>query len=231
MLKTLEWDSNFLSKNVGLLDLSDGEFLFHADIKFYDLLYIFSPSALSFPEGFTNSFTVQLVDEKITFRKIVNKYNPPDPSIDSFPADYIPDAQFEELAIESGLYSRFNVDKKFPTEKFRDLYKIWLHRSVSRILADEVLIWKTKDIVAGFITVKMRKDFAEIGLIAVDHRFRGQGIAGKLMAAADYTVMKNGSCNEIRVVTQATNKPACNLYSKMGYQIIARKFVYHCWKK
>lgn len=231
MLKTLEWDSNFLSKKVGMMQVCDEEFIPTPEMEAYDLLYVFSPTELTFPAAFAGHFSVQLVDEKLTFHKSVSHMEKPDAAIFSLPADYIPDVHFEELAIQSGVRSRFSVDERFPDEKFRELYRLWLQRSVNRSLADEVLVWQSDDTIAGFITLKMRSVFAEIGLVAVDHQFRGRGIADKLMAAADAAVMKDGRCNEIRVVTQGANKPACGLYIKSSYTILSRQFVYHCWKQ
>ena len=52
--------------------------------------------------------------------------------------------------------------------------------SVNKQFADKIFYTKAFDEVTGFVTVKLSKKFATIGLIAVSKNFQGKGI-GKIL--------------------------------------------------
>ncbi|GHB37024.1 GNAT family N-acetyltransferase [Mongoliitalea lutea] len=233
MIKYLAWDSDFLSLKVGQLVHGKGVFNSLEINSSYDLLYVFADQKIQFPDPFMKDYSVQLVDEKVTYGKTLTLEqvtSRPNSSIQSVPIDFIPDVHFEELAIQSGVYSRFFIDKKFPKDKFRELYKQWLHRSIGRVFADEVLVYLHKEQIVGFITYKFKSDAYEIGLVAVDHQFRGMGIGSQLLQAVDFFTKSENTPIGIRVVTQASNTSACRLYEKAGFQLTLHQYIYHCWK-
>lgn len=230
MIKHLPWDSSFLSLPVGQMQVQNNSFASAAEAVAFDLLYVFSDQLIVFPESFTANFSVQLVDEKLTYAKPLTSHAASIPEVQLLPEDFVPDDAFEALAIQSGIYSRFSVDEKFPKEKFQEMYRLWLQRSINRSLADAVLVYQQDGEFAGFITLREMDDGAEIGLVAVDHQFRGLGIGTKLLNAAEFSLSNNPKAKYIRVVTQAVNLPACRLYEKAGYHVTTRQYVYHCWK-
>ncbi|MFN4285602.1 MAG: GNAT family N-acetyltransferase [Lacibacter sp.] len=230
MIKHLPWDSSFLSLPVGQMQVQNSSFASVAEAAAFDLLYVFSDQLIVFPESFTANFSVQLVDEKLTYAKPLTSHTASIPEVQLLPKDFVPDEAFEALAIQSGIYSRFSMDEKFPREKFREMYRLWLQRSINRSLADAVLVYQQDGALAGFITLREKEGDAEIGLVAVDHHYRGMGIGTKLLEAAESRLNNIPKAKYIRVVTQAANLPACRLYEKAGYHVTKRQYVYHCWK-
>jgi len=135
----------------------------------------------------------------------------------------------EDLAIQSGEHSRFNVDQKIPKDRFEEMYRIWMRRSVSRELADKVLVVRGEgDSISAMITVGDKNGQGDIGLVAVDSRWRGRGYGTALMLASRrYFVSKGYKYSQ--VVTQADNVAACALYRKSGYVVEKVENVFHFW--
>lgn len=232
-LKTLVWDSDFLGKNVGALVLRAGEMpIFDQAVLPYDLLYVFAEQAVSFTALFKQAFVCNAVDEKLTFSKVLSTIKDNvEAGIDILPKHYEADASFYNLAVQSGVYSRFAVDPLYPDAKFRAMYHLWLRRSLSGEMADSVFAARLNDSVAGFITLKKKDNCGDIGLLAVDAQYRGSGIAIRLMQQAEMHVLRSFDLAKMEVVTQAANLPACRFYEKCGYEVVRRQFIYHCWKK
>ena len=140
----------------------------------------------------------------------------------------LPFSQLEKLAIQSGVFSRFALDNRFPYEKFTTLYKTWIRKSISGEMADEVLVIRLHDHIAGMVTLSNKNGIGDIGLIAVDEKFRGRKFGQQLVWDAHRWFIKQ-SCHTAHVVTQGDNLPACRLYKKCGYQEIKIEFYYHFW--
>ena len=134
-----------------------------------------------------------------------------------------------EQAVQSGIYSRFNVDKKIGKEKYEEMYTLWMLNSLNHTIAKEVLVLLEQNDLKGFITLGEKNKRADIGLIAVDHHFRGNGIGRILMESAEKWFSDKGY-KTIQVVTQGDNYPACRLYERCGYEVETVEFFYHIWK-
>lgn len=136
------------------------------------------------------------------------------------------------LSIVAGVHSRFNCDPRFPREKFEELYRIWMERSVRRELADAVLV--ARDVMSatsgllGMVTVSVVDTFGSIGLIAVAQNARGRGVGTRLIDAAHDWMREHGAV-DARVVTQGANLPACKLYERAGYRLASVEHYYHFW--
>jgi dTDP-4-amino-4,6-dideoxy-D-galactose acyltransferase len=140
----------------------------------------------------------------------------------------MPISDIEGLAIESGEYSRFSVDTNLPREKFVDLYKIWINRSLSKEIASEVLVIREEDRVVGMVTLDDKNGRGEIDLIAVNRNCRRKKYGEKLVRAAQHWFLANGF-EFGEVVTQGANIPAIKLFKKCGYSIESIKYFYHFW--
>lgn len=172
-----------------------------------------------------------LVDKKVTFEAKL------DPSMAGVPdavhpvVKYHTDIPMEimtNLAEQAGKYSRFARDPHFPRDRFIALYREWIRKSLTREMADEVLLAIPQDIPAGMVTVSARENWGEIGLIAVDAAFRSRHLGEALVRAAQRWYLERG-LKLARVVTQADNQPACRLYQKCGYEISSTEYFYHFW--
>lgn len=231
-IKPLSWDSEFLGKNVGAVVLAANETpLLNELFLSYDLLYFFSKQPVSFNALFKQHFICNAVDEKLTYAKALQEIKTDEAGIELLPKHYQADAAFYNLAVQSGTYSRFAVDPLYPYTKFWEMYHLWLRRSLSGELADAVFASPINSSIAGFITLKKKQDYGDIGLLAVDEQYRGAGIAARLMQQAEKYVVTQFSLRKMEVVTQAANTIACRFYEKCGYEVSRRQFIYHCWKK
>lgn len=233
----LEWDSNFFGFNVCRISqptLSNDELtetlkLLHS--LQIDLVYCSLENQLTSLNGISAFYDIKLVDKKITFAKKLNStpaFNQHG-AISEYNENY-PEKKLIELAIESGVYSRFNLDDRIEREKYRDLYSLWIVKSVSKKLAKEVLVFRADNEIAGFVTLGEKNERADIGIIAVDSLYRGQGIGKSLMLSAEKWFIDK-KYDSIQVVTQGENIPALRLYESCGYQIEKVEYFYHFWKK
>jgi len=171
------------------------------------------------------------VDEKVTYIKNLidmadfrkaSAYTP-------FPyLEKTPESAMIKLAIQSGEHSRFRNDSKFPSELFDKLFTCWIMRSVVKEIAWEVLVVKEGNDLLGLITLGVKGERADIGLLAVADYARGKGIGSVLVADADKRFAESGYALA-QVVTQRSNLGACKLYESCGYQIENIENVFHFW--
>jgi dTDP-4-amino-4,6-dideoxy-D-galactose acyltransferase len=137
-------------------------------------------------------------------------------------------SSLEQLAIQSGKYSRFALDPNIPRDKFVELYKTWINRSLRKEIAEETLVIQNCDKIVGMVTLGQKNGRGDIGLIAVDLNFRGNGYGEQLVRAAQRWFIEHGF-EHGQVVTQERNIPACNLYKKCGYFVEKIDYIYHFW--
>ncbi|MEZ4937845.1 MAG: GNAT family N-acetyltransferase [Crocinitomicaceae bacterium] len=213
----LEWDSEFFDFPIYRLILKQIVSSKELDEKLSEnaFYYIFSDLKLPF-------LTSKLVDQKVVFSKTVDCHKSID-GINFYSGPLTTDLL--SLVFESGIYSRFKKDKRL-SSKFEEMYSMWIQKSINGDLADKVFVYKETDKIKGFVTVKKRSDFAEIGLIAVDQSMRGKGIGSKLIASAEHYLTKEG-ISTIKVPTQLDNKPACDFYTKVGFKKDSLTYIYH----
>jgi dTDP-4-amino-4,6-dideoxy-D-galactose acyltransferase len=138
--------------------------------------------------------------------------------------------ELERLALTSGGFSRFRTDPAMPPKVFEKLYLGWLHRSMNREIADEVLVIRHEEAIAGMVTLAKSDSLSAggIGLLAVDESHRGKGYGKNLMLAAEAWCAASG-LKELEIATQARNAPACGLYAACGCKIIGDEAIFHIW--
>ncbi len=237
-LIALAWETEHFGFPVARLaaqDLDDDAVqneLEHAYRQKTRLVVVICPQPRFLPQELLARFAGSLTDQKVTFARALGADVAAgvDGTIGEFTATE-PTAELIDLAVASGVYSRFNVDVRFPRPLFLEMYRIWITRSVRREIADVVLIDRDESCpggIAGFITLAVSAGVGKIGLIAVAEQARERGIGRRLMAASHRWMLDHGA-RETRVVTQLTNKPACALYERSGYAISAVENFYHFW--
>ncbi|MEO6994135.1 MAG: GNAT family N-acetyltransferase [Lacunisphaera sp.] len=231
-LTQLDWDSDFFRLKIGKIDLQgldlnglDQE-ICNARNRGYSLLYLFGSLDNRLHPDWQNENGCNLVDTKVTYEKFGLRPKITLPGILSHETDKI--EQLYELAYESGKYSRFKLDHRFGSESFKSLYRAWVDNSVSRMIADHILVYKEGHSVCGFCTVRRSNDKATIGLIAVSPQHQGRGIGRNLCEAVEAWSVQHG-CQKITVATQMANEGACRFYEKMGMAIVESMDIYHLW--
>lgn len=227
--KILDWDSDFFKFKIGRID---GEKLNECDASIellnkqnVQLIYIFIPgvSEDKLNKGkygnlmdvkFTYSYDLAL-DEDTTLDSHIHLIDKPSPKL-------------YELAFQSGHESRYKKDPNFKKGEFERFYATWVNNSFNGIMADTVLGYYVKNNLAGFVTVKLKDNLADIGLIAVDTDMRSLGIGSKLINAAKTFATRHGA-KILNVATQKDNIGACNFYEKNGFKLTKIESIYHKW--
>jgi len=230
---SLDWDSSFFDIITGMITRQDLQLKELEDIldKMKDDGYrlVYYPSVKKIEESVCNQYNGILADEKVTFAKSIatDTLGNSDTHIKPYDQNDV-SPELLELAFQSGIYSRFNVDPNFKHNEYRQLYKIWIERSVNKQIAKEVLVYLERRIIGGMITLGEKNNRGDIGLVAVAASSRGKGIGKKLMVAAENYFQQNGY-QQVQVITQGINTPAMNLYQSSGYSIEEKLFYYHFW--
>ncbi|MEJ5992152.1 GNAT family N-acetyltransferase [Ramlibacter sp. PS3R-8] len=232
-VESLAWDSGFLGVPVSRIvadGASRGE-LAAAVARLQEegthLAYLFTDSPL--PAEDAGALHALLVDRKVTYRIEAGALptRHPLPAVRPYEAG-MPQADLERLAVQSGKYSRFHVDPRFPDPKFVELYLLWLRKSLTREIADEVLVATEGGAPCGLVTMAQSGGCGKIGLVAVDEAYRGRGLGRQLVEAAKGWFAARGVAFA-DVVTQQDNVAACGLYETCGFRVHQVQFVYHLW--
>jgi GNAT superfamily N-acetyltransferase len=137
-----------------------------------------------------------------------------------------------DLAIASGVWSRFKVDTNVPQCVFETMFESWIKNSFNFSMADEIFI--AVDSVSreevGLITLKQKGLEVHIGLLAVSAQHRRKGIASLLLSRAVLWAMETVVTGGIlMVVTQGANEQACSCYRRFGLTLTTEQDVYHIW--
>ena len=227
----LDWDSDFFNYTVGRIILNENQSIditeFLLKCKDYTLVYIFSKIRL-------NNNLFKLVDEKVVLDQelslIKEELTSEFFTIKSFHKSNHNHKEINRLAIESGAFSRFKIDKNFKSGEFKKLYSRWIALSIEGKLAFDIIIAADKnESIIGFVTLnKKSESVVDIGLVAVSEEHRGKGIGKKLL---HYSINKSIELGfkEIQVITQFNNTQAMKLYESVGFKIKEKTFVYHYW--
>ncbi|MDQ2770619.1 MAG: GNAT family N-acetyltransferase [Bacteroidota bacterium] len=235
-LEFLPWDSEFLKFGVARLALSAGESarlpaaLARARAGQCRLLYlVVAPDDAEGNEAARQVGAV-LVDRKVTFAMPVDAADAQLAANPSISPAYAYTVHLEEVALQSGEYSRFRRDPHFAAGTYERLYGLWLRNSLARTLAREVLVYRAapEAVEAGLLTLGLKPDCTDIGLLAVAAAGRGQGVGQRLVRAARRLTAEWGRA-ELQVVTQLDNQPACGFYRKCGFVEHKVEHVYHLW--
>lgn len=227
MVEVLDWDSEFFGYKVGQIVLTENKKVDEAAIlrwsENFKLVYVISDSEEKF-----KSSRIQLVDIKTRLTKKIKALR--ERFIDSnyIEGESYNDQQLISLALQSGAFSRFKKDSNFVNDEFYKLYHKWISDSLNKKIADKVIVFKKELIPKGLLTLSFKNTFAEIGLLSVDEFSRGEGIGQSLLMYADEITIAKGLM-EVQVSTQLQNFPAMQLYKKVGYSILYKKYIYHIW--
>ena len=238
-VQLLEWDSNFLGFSVGQLaarQLSAAgltALVEQSQSAGIHLIYMAVDPTDAALAAVADQAGARLVDRKVTFARATNLPLPAGPAPKSGEAAIFSTATFtsalEELAWQSGEFSRFRRDGRFASGVFEDLYTQWLRASLTGELARVVLAYPSPEgAEVGLLTLGQQQDFANIGLLAVAGTNRGQGIGQQLVEAARQQAQRWG-CPTLQVVTQRDNEPACRFYAKCGFELVREEHIYHLW--
>jgi dTDP-4-amino-4,6-dideoxy-D-galactose acyltransferase len=231
MIEFLSWDTDFFGYKVGkVTNLETDIFLVLSEAKKqnYKLLY----ASLNPNNILQNKIYIEnngfLADQKITFLQNI----PNDIKISENKTELYENTEINQnlisLALQSGIYSRFKIDKNFKNQEFERLYTTWIENSVKKEIAQKVIIQKENNQIIALLTLGIKNKRADIGILAVDTHCRGKKVGKNLIERAFFESNLLNQ-NLIQVVTQKANQEACCFYQKMGFQIEKIENIYHFW--
>lgn len=229
-VRPLEWDTDFFGYSIGEISNFERNNLIHLlnQSKGKYKLLILKTDPLDFE---SNDECVSnkgiLIDEKLTFLKM----NASQEFCENEASLYQKNLVTEDLVLlskQSGEYSRFKLDKNFENNEFEKLYEKWIENSINKEIAKETIIIEAESKIVGVLTLGIKNQRADIGILAIDEKHRGKGFGFQLVEKA-FCEMKNLDMKDIQVVTQKANINACNFYRKMGFTLEKQEYVYHFW--
>jgi len=228
----LDWDSDFFNFRVG--KLTGDKSLENLESKLKEiserninLIYYYTSEPIP-DDFFSEYYTPLLVDLKIPLKKKLGP-KPVSPKV-SFFIEKKPNKELIQLAQLAGIHTRFKIDPKISEEKFNELFKLWIEKSIDGVMATKVLIYTQAEKIVGFATVLLDGETGYAPLLAVDRKYEGLGISFALMNAVESYMFENG-CKTIISSTQEVNKKALKIYERYGCEFEERIYVYHLWKK
>lgn len=132
------------------------------------------------------------------------------------------EADIEQLrAVSDKSYaqvSRYNWRNAFAASRINDFYNLWMENGVKGLHDDFCLHYADSGVIKGFISVNVRNNSANAGLMAVGADYRGQGIADILVGAMVAYAAEHNIAN-VGTVVLGKNLPAHNLYIKNGLRL------------
>ncbi len=230
-IEKLDWDSSHFQLKVGKFSASktaDLQAFERLDKSAFDVIYIFCLPGFSEQEKvWFEKKELRLMDRKQVFAMDI----PPEAASDEEPCIQSVDSLSEsvlDLAFQSGVYSRFHVDKQFSPNIFKMLYSTWITRSVNREIAKEVFGYFENGKLLGFITYGHKNGSGDIGLLAVADGQRGKGIGKKLVKKVMEATRSDGF-SSLQVATQGLNTNAISFYKNCGFEVAEELDIYHYW--
>ena len=124
--------------------------------------------------------------------------------------------------------SRFFVDAAVQRDKARELFTVWLRRSVERAIADVVFVAEVDDRPVSYITAKLADGIGSIGLVGVGDGARGRGI-GLAMVERVLEWFSSRHARQVSVVTQGRNIMAQRVYQRCGFLTASTRIWFHKW--
>ncbi len=195
------------------------------------LVYLFAELADTRTAAAAQMLGLPLVDRKITYAM------PATVPLEALHVTALavapdPTPALERLALQSGEFSRFRLDPRFAPHVYEELYRRWLRNSFGQGMASTVLTaldpTQPTTTPLGLLTLGVKGQRADIGLLAVDEAARGRRLGQQLVLAARHLTVCWG-LPELQVVTQQDNAPACAFYERCGFRPDRVEHIYHVW--
>ncbi len=173
-------------------------------------------------------YQINMVEKRIVLTKGLNTESKIHPNISEY-IESDPGSDLIDLALISGQQTRFNTDPHFAPDLYKKLFSTWIEKSVRGEMASHVLVYKTKERIVGFVSLRTDKEKPQVVLLAVHPDFEGKGIAFALLSAAERIFLDLGF-TEISGATILQNRKALKVYKRHGSEKEQIEYVYHFWK-
>ncbi len=227
----LTWDSDFFGKKTGQVPVKNTNHIVsvlqRAKEAGYQLIYVFGNRDFFIDEKILKQFNGRLVNRRVLYEKRIGEIKAQPLIVSEYKSDKLT-PELEQLAYESGKYSRFRLDENFTENDFYRMYKIWIENSLKRKTADKVFVVEENGQIKGMITLKIMEKEGHNGLLAVLPGMKGKGYGKALISACESELLSKG-IHKLKLPTQLENKQACKFYEKCGLQAKEITNVYHFW--
>ena len=130
------------------------------------------------------------------------------------------------MAGSSFVNSRFFRDKKIRKKLAKKVKRNWVLNFFKKKRGDYLIVSEIDKKVVGFLLMlKNKKDYV-IDLIAVNKKYRNNGLASQMLRFFENFLAKKNKFN-IYASTQKNNKEAIEFYTKNKFRIKYKKYIYH----
>ncbi|MDA0989492.1 MAG: GNAT family N-acetyltransferase, partial [Verrucomicrobia bacterium] len=144
---------------------------------------------------------------------------------------YVPGdlSALQQLARTAHSNSRFFTDPHFDRERSGELYARWIQQNCENP-DGHVVVAQVDNVPIGYVscTVMAGGETGVIGLVGVDDRYRGRGVAAALLRATLQWLCEQ-NVQQVRVVTQGCNAAAQRIYQRQGFLTERCELWYHKW--
>jgi dTDP-4-amino-4,6-dideoxy-D-galactose acyltransferase len=232
----LNWDSEFFGLRIAKLNKSQLNFATMAETLSWcvqnsiDCLYFLADSNDQATIRIAEDNHFRLVDLRMSMRcQIDSNTVSPQPNYDFTirPVETQDINRLRSIARSSFTLTRFYSDSCFPREKCDELYDVWITRSCQGY-ADQVLVAIHNGVPHGFISLHLKSEVGEIGIIGVSRKTRRVGIGRALVESALYWYHSVG-IRQVIVATQGKNYRAQNFFQHNGFDVHNMHIWYHKW--
>lgn len=134
----------------------------------------------------------------------------------------------QERVAPTFLSSRFFKDPLISKKSAVLMHQKWIENSISKQVAEHVLVACIENNPVGFITLEVDRDIEEfcgikmghIPLIGTDPKYRGRHLGLQLTKAALEGWFKDQKVDYVRIETQLNNIPATRTYEAAGFRLV-----------
>jgi ribosomal protein S18 acetylase RimI-like enzyme len=156
--------------------------------------------------------------------------------VKEFASEGMISSEMIELAINTGLHSRFLKDPRLGREQMMTMFETWLRNSAKRVAADYMLVASVhkghNEKVVGYITCKRKVGeggtFGDIPLMACNPEYSHLGVTWHLLYSA-IEWFKSEGIERVESSTHATNKACKAMFEIAGMHISRKSHDYHIW--
>ncbi|WP_034948595.1 dTDP-4-amino-4,6-dideoxy-D-galactose acyltransferase [Erwinia oleae] len=212
-IKPLIWESEFFSRQSGLIDLTGDAPLTEAMLHGYDVVQAKVLSQQTAELDALGELGFRLVEGEADFVLSVDAASRPE-GIRIARAEHIP--ALRQAASEAFAWSRFRAPWYQPGDSGR-FYAQWIENAVLGAFDDQCLLAADENgAMQGFISLRELPDGSgRVGLLATLPEAQGLGVGYRMMAAAaDWCRVRRLS--RLHVATQLSNLAALRLYQRCG---------------
>lgn len=233
LIQTLPWDSTFFGCKVARLDIENDSMdilkkgLSNNCEYDFDVCYMYVYHSSDEISSFLHSIGAVLYDRKATFKKSLSRVDTTNLDISTSELK-LPTQDAIDIAVSSGVYSRFYLDPNF-RDKQPMLYRQWITNCFEHKDGKVFGIFQDKTL-AAIAGVSVSNGVGKLELIAVNTNYRRRGFAKRLIQTAEFFYL-NAGARTAEVVTQLSNTSACATYESCGYSLTNTVEVWHLWKK